>query len=122
MAFDQEFLQEMRKRLEEEKERLEKELSRFARPTGREGEYESVFEDLGRDKDDNAHEVEMYQDKLALEQTLEKRLKEVQEALDRLEQGTYGICQKCGKEIEKERLQAYPEARYCASCAASEGA
>jgi len=48
------------------------------------------------------------------EATLEHRtLVEVQEAMQRLEQGTYGYCLDCGRPIEPVRLQAVPWAAYC---------
>ncbi len=40
-------------------------------------------------------------------------LVEVREALDRIEAGTYGICEVCGLEIEPKRLEAIPWARLC---------
>ena len=43
-------------------------------------------------------------------------LKNVEHALDRLEEGTYGICEECGKEVGEKRLQAIPFARYCVNC------
>ncbi|MGB9825014.1 MAG: TraR/DksA family transcriptional regulator [Candidatus Hydrothermia bacterium] len=43
-------------------------------------------------------------------------LKEIDEALSRLSTGKYGICEKCGKEIEIERLELIPWTRYCSSC------
>jgi len=42
---------------------------------------------------------------------------EVQEALNRVEQGTYGRCEECGQEISRERLDALPYARLCIQCA-----
>src|SRR5262245_20975313 len=41
---------------------------------------------------------------------------EVREALDRLENQTFGMCDACGEQISAERLDAMPYARYCASC------
>ncbi|MBI9099662.1 MAG: TraR/DksA C4-type zinc finger protein, partial [Spirochaetaceae bacterium] len=38
-------------------------------------------------------------------------------ALKRIEQGSYGICIRCGKEIPMGRLQAVPEALICVPCA-----
>jgi len=38
---------------------------------------------------------------------------EISEALERIEQGTYGRCQECGREIDKERLDALPYTAYC---------
>jgi DnaK suppressor protein len=42
---------------------------------------------------------------------LEKQLNEVISALERIEKGTYGICEVCGKEIEEDRLLANPSSR-----------
>jgi RNA polymerase-binding transcription factor DksA len=42
---------------------------------------------------------------------------EVHSALDRLEDGTFGICEACGEQISEERLEAIPYARYCVTCA-----
>lgn len=44
-------------------------------------------------------------------------LGEVEEALGRLEEGLYGICEGCGEEIPQRRLQALPWARFCLPCA-----
>jgi RNA polymerase-binding transcription factor DksA len=45
---------------------------------------------------------------------------EAREALQRMEQGTYGVCESCGKSIGKERLEAIPFTRFCVTCAAQE--
>ena len=44
-------------------------------------------------------------------------LKEVNDALTRIEEGTFGICEECRQEISRERLQVLPYARYCLRCA-----
>ncbi len=49
-------------------------------------------------------------------ETLEERLKEVTEALNRIETGKFGVCAKCGKSIEEEKLEANPAATTCLSC------
>jgi RNA polymerase-binding transcription factor DksA len=43
-------------------------------------------------------------------------LEEIDEALDRLSRGNYGICERCCEEITEERLEAVPYARYCLKC------
>lgn len=48
--------------------------------------------------------------------TLESRLKEITDALARIDNGSYGKCAKCGKEIEKEKLEANPATTTCLSC------
>lgn len=116
MAIEQKILEELKNKLLEEKSRIESELSRFAAPTGVPGDYETRFENIGTDMDENASEVEGYTDNLALENTLEKRLKDTSDALDRIKKGTYGICENCNKEIDMKRLRAYPAARICIKC------
>lgn len=41
---------------------------------------------------------------------------ELQEALGRLDAGTYGLCASCGRELPFERLEAIPHARFCVGC------
>ncbi|HEY0544261.1 MAG TPA: TraR/DksA family transcriptional regulator [Pyrinomonadaceae bacterium] len=44
---------------------------------------------------------------------------DIDQALLRIDEGTYGICQRCGKEIDERRLEAVPTARYDAQCQAA---
>lgn len=111
-----ELIEEFKNKLIEEKKRLEEELGSFAKSTGKD-EYETKFDDMGSDEDENASEVEEYADNLALENNLEKQLDEVSGALKRIENGTYGICANCSKPISLERLRAYPAAQTCVDCA-----
>jgi DnaK suppressor protein len=46
----------------------------------------------------------------------EQRLAQVQAALQRLDEGKYGICARCGNEINPERLKAIPYAALCVNC------
>ncbi|UQU61440.1 TraR/DksA C4-type zinc finger protein [Couchioplanes caeruleus] len=46
-----------------------------------------------------------------------KRVAEVDDALARVEAGTYGVCERCGQPIAEERLAARPFARFCIACA-----
>ncbi len=43
-------------------------------------------------------------------------LENIERALERLEEGTYGICGECGQRIGEKRLRAMPFARYCVDC------
>ena len=47
---------------------------------------------------------------------LKQDLEEVDSALVRFENGTYGRCQRCGERIEWARLEALPQARFCLHC------
>lgn len=46
----------------------------------------------------------------------EEQLKDVQAALNRIEEGTYGLCEKCGKTIHPERLSVIPTTTVCMEC------
>ena len=56
---------------------------------------------------------------LALAQKLETetRIEEIEGALQRIAEGTYGRCQSCGRPISPERLAALPQAALCIDCA-----
>jgi len=45
-----------------------------------------------------------------------ENIKDIDEALDRVDEGTYGVCEECGEEIGEKRLQAIPFALYCLEC------
>ena len=50
---------------------------------------------------------------IALEANVQQRIEEVEAALERLDNGTYGICVECGKAIGRERLEAMPWVARC---------
>lgn len=111
MTLDTQAIETLKVQLLDEKKRLEGELLRFADATGTAGNYETRIEDMGTAPDENASEVEEYVDNLGLEQNLEAQLKDVDDALFKMEQGTYGVCEKTGEVIDMDRLRAYPAAR-----------
>jgi RNA polymerase-binding transcription factor DksA len=53
----------------------------------------------------------------AIKQMLEQEAEQIREAMRRREEGTYGICENCGRPISPERLEARPEATLCIDCA-----
>ena len=56
---------------------------------------------------------------LGLAESTGHLLQQVEQALARLEDGTYGLCERCGHPIPLERLEAVPAATYCAPCQAA---
>ena len=46
-------------------------------------------------------------------------IEEIDAALQRIEDGTYGLCARCGKPLDEERLKAMPTAKYDAACQAA---
>ena len=118
-------LKELQKKLEAEKILLEKDLSKFADKDKKMSyDYDTRFPELDvatrpLASDENAAEIESYANLLAIEHALELRLKEVEEALEKIKKndGSYGKCEQCQKEIELERLKANPAAKICLKCA-----
>jgi DnaK suppressor protein len=53
----------------------------------------------------------------ALAVKLQETLSEVERALLKLSEGTYGVCEQCGSPIDEARLEAKPAARLCIACA-----
>lgn len=116
MSLDPKTLTELKEKLTQERGRIREELSRIAKPTKDSDDFNTTFNDIGDDEDENASEVEEYTDNLAIEAVFEKQLKEIAEALEKIDLGTYGKCENCKKDIPIERLRAYPAAKTCFNC------
>lgn len=65
------------------------------------------------DLSQQSHEEWLFLNRNNLEKTL---LREVEEALLRVKEGTYGVCQECEEPISPKRLQALPWAKFCVRC------
>jgi DnaK suppressor protein len=104
-------------KLTEEKARLEKELSTVGRINpDNPADWEAVPVETGTreaDPNDRADRVEEYGNNTAILKQLETQLLDVSDALTRIEEGTYGVCEVCGEQIEEGRLNANPAARTC---------
>ena len=80
----------MREILLKEKARVEEELSRFESRSVKEGS--------------------------SLEDTLKKLLRDIHKALERVDEGVYGTCKYCSKDIHEARLRARPASSSCIAC------
>lgn len=114
---DIETLKQLRSQLEAEKNELEKMLEGFAEKDDNK-EWETRYPDIdqGEGIEEQADEVEEYENLLPVERALESKLKDVILALEKMDIGTYGKCENCDKDIPLERLKAFPEARTCKEC------
>jgi RNA polymerase-binding transcription factor len=65
---------------------------------------------------DSAHSTAERSRLLSLVTALRENLEGVQHALEKMEAGTYGTCERCGKPIAPERLEALPWAALCIDC------
>ncbi|MFA5029750.1 MAG: TraR/DksA C4-type zinc finger protein [Patescibacteria group bacterium] len=114
---EQKVLQELKELLNQRREEIIKQLESIGtRNEGEEVNFSAEFPDYGDSSEDSAVEVADYTKNLSFERGLEKDLHGVEKALKRLEEGTYGKCNYCGKEIELERLKIRPESTACVAC------
>lgn len=100
-------------KLLEEKKELEAELNEVAKKGPGQG-WEATSGEMEVDTaDDNevADKLEEYETNKGVMDKLQKQLAEVDAALDRIEKGTYGICENTQKPIDRDRLEANPSAR-----------
>ena len=103
-----------KQKLEEEKARLEGELGAIgANKTDDNWEARNTIDaDTAEDTEvaDKFEELEINE---GIVSTLEIQLKDVDDALDKIESGSYGKCETCNEQIEEDRLEANPSARTC---------
>lgn len=107
-------------KLEEEKKLLEDELSALGQ-VDKTGDWEATPEsDMSsqevQDEGDMAERAEDYEERSVKLNSLEIRLSDINEALEKIEGNNYGICENCKKEIEEDRLEVNPAARTCKEC------
>ena len=69
---------------------------------------------------DNASDLTDKHTRLALRKHSEEEIADIEEALTAIDEGTYGVCTECGKEIPMERLEALPTATTCVEHAQQE--
>ncbi len=108
-------------KLEEERQKLEAELSRIGqRNPSNPDDWEPTFTSSNpqtSSSDEMADKFEQMEQTLALQNAYEDRLKTVNAALARIDNGTYGKCPTCGKDMSLERMEADP----AATCACGQG-
>lgn len=108
-------LKEFQGQLEKEKQQLEERLKNLIAPEGVLNEIPDFGGEVS-DESIEADQIEEIGNVLALKQILENNLKSIDEALERIKSGTYGICRRCQKEIELKRLRVEPAATLCSKC------
>jgi len=117
---DKQLLKELKKQLEDRQEAVISQLKNVGREEpsepGVEVNFNANFPNYGDSVEDSAVEVADYAKNLSVERELEKELRDIEKALQKMKDGTYGICSHCGQQIEIERLKIRPESGSCVSC------
>jgi DnaK suppressor protein len=108
---------ELHERLLAEQKRLKQEIGAMSNGALRADVFqEDEADSVDQHPADDASELFEREKNLTVRQTLEVSLREVNEALRKFEDGTYGTCADCGKPISERRLRALPEATHCIEC------
>jgi RNA polymerase-binding transcription factor DksA len=105
-----------KERLEDERVRLEQTRSAFDDEHLRdesEGENVSELSSVDQHPADVGTETFEREKDISILEQVEAELADIEHALKRLEEGTYGICEACSERIEEARLEAMPAARFC---------
>lgn len=117
---DKNLQKKLKKNLEKERRKLIKDLKSFAKKDPKiKGNWLTRFPFFGFSRshqDESAEKIEEYENLLSIEHTLELRLKDIDSALEKIKNNTYGLCENCKKEIETRRLEIVPEAKLCLGC------
>ncbi len=111
---DKKNIEKIRKILEEEREDFHQILSKIKE---REEDYlnDEVGDDIDKAAGDSQRELLFY-----LNDNDRRKLDSVDDALQKIDEGRFGVCESCGKKISNARLKAIPYARLCIKCRPSE--
>ncbi|WP_306214310.1 TraR/DksA family transcriptional regulator [Actinoplanes sp. RD1] len=101
-------LVERRDELQEEYDRSLSEITALQR--------ERLEDSAGDDQADTGTKTFEREQEITLAHNLLERITQVERALERLGEGNYGWCERCGTAIPVERLAAFPVATLCVSC------
>lgn len=108
-----EFLKKIKKRLAAEEKRLAKEEKKLTE----QDPFLVPGRDVGNPEFVGEAGEEIGHTRVEAEKGIvQKLLVDTRSALSKLKIGKYGICEKCGNRIDRARLEAFPQVRYCVDC------
>ena len=107
---NQDDLERFKVRLLEERRKILNDIEKLVQ------ESNALGKDGTPDIGDEASDLSSRQLLLSLNEADRKKLREIDEALERIEESTYGICEECGEPISPKRLEVKPTAIYCVEC------
>ncbi len=108
----------LRSRLENEQQHLNEQLEQL-KASIRPAEERREGSPFGKREEEATESLEL-EKRLALEKRVREQLADVEYALHKFEEGTYGLCDSCGQPIDPARLEALPQAKLCMSCKAQQ--
>jgi len=109
-------LKKLRAQLKSEQQRLAEELEQL-RMSASSSDERREGSPFGKREEEAAETLEL-EKRLAMENRIRQEMAGIEHALAKFEEGTYGLCDNCGKPIAPERLEALPQASLCVNCKA----
>ncbi|MGH2613777.1 MAG: TraR/DksA family transcriptional regulator [Thermomicrobiales bacterium] len=107
----------LRKRLEHRRTEIESDVSYMANEMRAIGvDQDDENGSLGNHIADDGSNVSEAERLVTITEDMQGLLAQVNAALERMDEGTYGICQRCGKPIGEARLDAFPYVAHCIEC------
>lgn len=115
----QDLCNELHEQLLHERHRLEQEISNLSVSGTRADNFQADEQDqVDQHPADEGSELFEREKNLTLQRMLQSTLEELNAALHKFDEGTYGVCENCGKPIAEKRLRALPGATHCIECQA----
>ncbi len=111
-------LAQVRQRLQARRAELTEEIARMATEIQWIGDDQGDEGSAGNHMGDDGSNVSEAERLSTLSADMQDVLSQTESALERLDAGTYGLCQRCGQPIAAERLEAFPFVTYCIQCQA----
>jgi len=108
MSLSPKDLQSLKEQLEKEAGELEAQL----KTVGKSQEFGSDVDHF----EEEADEAEELSNSLDLTATIKERLRNIDQALDKMSKNAYGVCEQCQKEVSLELLRVDPESKLCKEC------
>lgn len=110
--------EKFRKILTEERERLVAQWKRVQSRDSAEDQSDEVSDlsDYDNHPADAASETFEREKDLAIDENMGDMIASIDRAIEKIDEGNYGICDRCGREIGKVRLEALPYAAFCIEC------
>ncbi len=110
-------IEKIKEELIQKKQQLLQDLQDLSKKDPHETDNRTAsFPEYGDKPDENAQEISEYSTVVMAEKVLEKSIEEIEDALKRIENNTYGVCKYCKGEIGEKRLIARPTASSCIDC------
>lgn len=113
---DKETIERIKSELLIRKKQVLKDLEEISERKSDKNIHRVKFPEFGDKTDENAQEIDEYSTNFATDKVLHSTLRDINNTLERMEKGEYGICKYCHNPIDKKRLLARPVASACIKC------